>query len=156
LRFIEERSNLLSSARRRRKTMLAVCLAARRPRPATAFYFTSARILWPGSTGRASGPLATSMRFFAGPALLIVDELGYLPLQAEGARRSSGGEPGYLKGSICLTTTGPSSAGPDLRRPMVARPMLDRMLHRSCVLQVRVRATHARPPRPRRAAARGP
>jgi len=25
------------------------------------------------------------MRFFCGPALLIIDELGYLPLQAEGA-----------------------------------------------------------------------
>jgi hypothetical protein len=45
------------------------------------------------------------MRFFAGPRLLIIDELGYLPLQAEGAaalfrvitQR-------HFKGSIVLTT----------------------------------------------------
>ena len=45
------------------------------------------------------------MRFFSGPAVLIVDELGYLPMPAEDAaslfqvisRR-------YQKGSIILTT----------------------------------------------------
>jgi DNA replication protein DnaC len=45
------------------------------------------------------------MRFYCGPAVLVIDELGYLPMQAEAAaalfefvqRR-------YLKGSIILTT----------------------------------------------------
>ena len=31
------------------------------------------------------GRWATTMRFYAGPTLLVIDELGYLPLQAEGA-----------------------------------------------------------------------
>src|SRR6266487_4112360 len=51
------------------------------------------------------GRWATTMRSLATPRLLIIDELGYLPLQAEGAaslfqviaQR-------YLKGSIALTT----------------------------------------------------
>ena len=31
------------------------------------------------------GRWATTMRFFAGPTLLVIDELGYLPLPAEAA-----------------------------------------------------------------------
>jgi DNA replication protein DnaC len=49
--------------------------------------------------------LAPAMCFFAGPSLLVIDELGYLRLASEAAsalfqvvtRR-------YLKGSIILTT----------------------------------------------------
>ena len=73
------------------------------------------------------------MRFFPGPSVLIVDEVGYLPMQAEAAaalfqvvsRR-------YLKGSIILTTNRSiSSWGQIFDDPMVAAAMLDRLLHRS-------------------------
>jgi DNA replication protein DnaC len=76
------------------------------------------------------------MRFFSGPSVLIVDEVGYLPMQAEAAaalfqvvsRR-------YLKGSIILTTNRSiSSWGQIFDDPMVAAAMLDRLLHRSAVL----------------------
>jgi DNA replication protein DnaC len=78
------------------------------------------------------------MRFFAGPSLLIIDELGYLPLATEAAaalfqvisRR-------YLKGSIVLTTNrGIASWGQIFDDPVVAAAMLDRLLHRSTVLTI--------------------
>jgi DNA replication protein DnaC len=86
-----------------------------------------------------------------GPRLLIIDELGYLPLPAEGAaalfqviaQR-------YLKGSIVLTTNrGIASWGQIFDDPMVAAAMLDRLLHRCTVLQIdgdsyRMRAHRAR------------
>jgi DNA replication protein DnaC len=91
------------------------------------------------------------MRFFAQPSLLIIDELGYLPLAGEAAsalfqvvaRR-------YLKGSIVLTTNrGIPSWGQIFDDPMVAAAMLDRLLHKSVVLQIdgesyRMRAHRAR------------
>ena len=97
------------------------------------------------------GRWATTMRFFAGPRLLIIDELGYLPMQAEGAaalfqvitQR-------YFKGSIVLTTNlGIPSWGKIFDDPMVAAAMLDRLLHRSVVLNItgesyRMRAHRAR------------
>ena len=64
------------------------------------------------------GRWATTMRFFSGPSVLIIDELGYLPMPAEDAnalfqvitRR-------YLKGSIILTTNrGVARLGRHLRR----------------------------------------
>ena len=77
------------------------------------------------------------MRFYCGPSVLVIDGLGYLPLQAEGAaalfevvqRR-------YLKGSIILTTNRSVRLGPSLDDPMIAAAMLDRLLHRSVVLQI--------------------
>ena len=91
------------------------------------------------------------MRFFAGPRLLIIDEVGYLPLASEAAaalfqvitQR-------YLKGSICLTTNlGVGSWGKIFDDPMVAAAMLDRLLHRSVVFNIdgdsyRMRAHRAR------------
>jgi len=91
------------------------------------------------------------MRFYCGPALLVIDELGYLALQAEGAaalfevvqRR-------YLRSSIVLTTNrGIASWGEIFDDPMIAAAMLDRLLHRSVVLQIegesyRMRAHRAR------------
>jgi len=76
------------------------------------------------------------MRFYAGPRLLIIDELGYLPMPSEGAaalfqvitQR-------YGKGSIVLTTNlGVGSWGRIFDDPMVAAAMLDRLLHRSVVV----------------------
>jgi DNA replication protein DnaC len=78
------------------------------------------------------------MRFFAGPRLLIIDEVGYLPLANEAAaalfqvitQR-------YLKSSTVLTTNlGVGSWGKIFDDPMVAAAMLDRLLHRSVVFNI--------------------
>ena len=91
------------------------------------------------------------MRFYAGPRLLIIDEVGYLPLAAEAAaalfqviaQR-------YLRGSVILTTNlGIASWGRIFDDPTVAAAMLDRLLHRSVVFAIngdsyRMRAHQAR------------
>ena len=134
------------------KTMLAVCLARQAVEAGYRVYYTSAADL-AARCHRAAieGRWATAMRFYCGPALLVIDELGYLPLQAEGAaalfevvqRR-------YLKGSIVLTTNrGIPSWGEIFDDSMIAAAMLDRLLHRSVVLQIdgesyRMRAHRAR------------
>jgi DNA replication protein DnaC len=69
---------------------------------------------------------------------LLIDELGYLPLQAEGAaalfevvqRR-------YLKGSIILTTNrGIAQWGEIFDDTTVAAAILDRLLHHGTVLTI--------------------
>ena len=57
------------------------------------------------SPRRVEGRWATTMRFYAGPRLLIVDEVGYLPLPDEAAAvLFQVVSQRYLKGSIVLTT----------------------------------------------------
>jgi DNA replication protein DnaC len=88
------------------KTHLAVGLARAAVHAGYRTYFTTAADL-AARCHRAAieGRWATTMRFFAGPTLLVVDELGYLPLPGEAAsalfhvvtQR-------YLKTSIIMTT----------------------------------------------------
>jgi DNA replication protein DnaC len=102
------------------------------------------------------------MRFFASPTLLVIDEMGYLPLPAEAssalfqvvAQR-------YGKTSIVMTTNRPiTSWGEILGDTTVAAARLDRLLHRSVVLDItgdsyRLRDHHARADTTRRAARTG-
>ena len=76
------------------------------------------------------------MRFFAGPTLLVIDELGYLPLPAEAASALFQViNQRYLKTSIVITTNRPVGArGEILSDTTVAAGMLDRLLHRSVVV----------------------
>jgi len=100
-------------------------------------YFTSAADL-AARCHRAAieGKWATMMRFFAGPTLLIIDELGYLPLPGEAASALFQViNQRYLKTSIVLTTNRPVGAwGEILGDTTVAAAMLDRLLHRSVVV----------------------
>jgi DNA replication protein DnaC len=114
-------------------------------------YFTSAADL-AARCHRAAieGKWATMMRFFAGPTLLIIDELGYLPLPGEAASALFQViNQRYLKTSIVLTTNRPVGAwGQILGDTTVAAAMLDRLLHRSVVVTLdgasyRLRNHHA-------------
>ena len=90
------------------------------------------------------------MRFWAGPQLLIIDELGYLPMPAEAAshlfqvvtRR-------YEHGSIILTTNRHiADWGQIFADTTPATAILDRLLHHATVLSdQRRQLPHARPPR---------
>ena len=68
------------------KTHLAVGLARQVAEAGYRTYFTTAADL-AARCHRAAieGRWAYTMRFFAGPTLLVIDELGYLPLPAEAA-----------------------------------------------------------------------
>jgi DNA replication protein DnaC len=114
--------------------MLAVALArASIDAGYRTYYTTAADLVARCHRAALEGRWATTMRFFAGPRLLIIDEVGYLPLANEAAaalfqvitQR-------YLKSSTVLTTNlGVGSWGKIFDDPMVA--MLDRLLHRSVV-----------------------
>lgn len=84
------------------------------------------------------GRWATCMRFFAGPTLLVIDELGYLPLPAEAASALfQVVAQRYLKTSVVITTNRSIAEwGEVLGDTTVAAAMLDRLLHRSVVINL--------------------
>src|SRR6476469_3161463 len=119
------------------KTHLSVGLARAAAHAGYRTYFTTAADL-AARCHRAAieGRWATTMRFYAGPTCLVIDELGYLPLPAEAASALfQVVAQRYLKTSIILTTNRPvTSWGEILGDTMVAAALLDRLLHRSVVL----------------------
>lgn len=134
------------------KTHLAVGLGRAAAIAGYRTYFTTAADL-AARCHRAAieGRWSTTMRFFAGPTLLVIDELGYLPLPGEAASALfQVVSQRYLKTSIVLTTNrGVASWGEILGDTTVAAAMLDRLLHRSVVLNLdgdsyRLRNHHAR------------
>ncbi len=103
-----------------------------------AYFTTAADLAARCQRAALEGRWAPTMRFFSGPAVLIVDELGLLSMPAEDAaalfqvisRR-------YLKGSIILTTNrGVASWGDIFTDATIAAAMLDRLLHRSVVINI--------------------
>ena len=89
LRFIDEGANVMFIGPPGvGKTMLAVGLARAGAEAGHRVYFTTAADLAARCHKAAiEGRWATMMRFYAGPRLLAIDELGYLPLASR--RRSS-------------------------------------------------------------------
>ena len=114
------------------------------------YYTTAADLAARCHKAAIEGRWATTMRFFAGPQLLIIDEVGYLPLAAEAAAALFQViSQRYLKGSTILTTNlAVGTWGRIFDDPMVAAAMLDRLLHRAVVFNItgdsyRMRAHHA-------------
>ncbi|MDI9977437.1 IS21-like element helper ATPase IstB [Rhodococcus sp. IEGM 1307] len=133
------------------KTHLSVGLARAAVHAGYRTYFTTAADL-AARCHRAAieGRWATTMRFYAGPTLLVVDELGYLPLPGEAASALfQVVAQRYLKTSIIVNTNrSVGEWGEVLGDTTVAAAMLDRLLHRSVVLNLdgdsyRLRDHHA-------------
>ena len=78
------------------------------------------------------------MRFWNGPQLLVIDELGYLPMAGEaGAHLFQVISRRYQHGSIALTTNrGITEWGQIFDDTAVATAMLDRLLHHATVVAI--------------------
>jgi DNA replication protein DnaC len=140
LGFIETRSNIaLLGPPGVGKSHLAISLAVAACQAGCSVYFTSLDDLAAKlRTADAVGKLPWQMRTYLRPALLVIDEVGYLPLDRTDAnlifqlvaRR-------YEKGSIILTSNKTFSEwGQVFTDEVLATAILDRFLHHCDVISI--------------------
>lgn len=122
------------------KTHLAVALAEATIQAGMAAYFITAHDLI-ADLGLAyrEGRLDRRMRIYLSPKLLIIDEMGYLPLDALGAtiffQLISAR---YERGSVILTSNKSyADWGTIFGDPIIATAILDRLLHHSTTINIR-------------------
>jgi DNA replication protein DnaC len=121
------------------KTHLAIALGRAAAEAGHSVLFVTATALLAAlSRAQVEGKLAEQIAFYAKPKLLVVDELGYLPLEKQTAhlffqlvsRR-------YVRGSMLITTNQTITQwGHVFGDEMIASAVLDRVLHHSHVLVI--------------------
>ena len=121
------------------KTHLALALGVEAVKAGRSVYFaTLADIVSSLAKAEREGTLRERLRFLCRPQLLIIDEIGYLPVIAGGgnlvfqlvnAR--------YERGAMILTSNrGFAEWGDIFGSPIVATALLDRLLHHAIVVQI--------------------
>jgi DNA replication protein DnaC len=121
------------------KTHLAIGLARAAAQAGHRVYFTTADDLAKRCRkAAAEGRWATTMRFFCGPRLLVIDEFAYARTHPDPDANTALFEVisrRYLKSSTIITShTGIAGWGERLGDPMLAAAILDRLLHTGIVV----------------------
>ena len=142
LRFIgEHRPVVLLGQPGCGKTHLAVALATAAVEAGYRGYFTTAddmvRTLL---AARAAGNFATKLRAYTAPTALVIDDVGLLPIGAEGAgvfftvinARYENGHP-----TLATSNRGLPSWGEVFGDAVVAAAILDRLMHRAVVFNIK-------------------
>ena len=135
------------------KSHLALALGVEAIKAGRSVYFaTLADIVGTLAKAEREGQLRERIRWFCRAALLIVDEIGYLPVvhgggnlffQLVNAR--------YEKGAMILTSNrGFAEWGEVFGDPVVATALLDRLLHHAVVIQIEGSSYRLRQHRPLR------
>lgn len=141
LRFVHEASNvILLGPPGVGKTHLSVALAIEAIRSGFGAYFITAHDLVADlGTAYREGRLERRLRVYLAPKVLVIDEMGYLPMDDLGAtiffQLVSAR---YERGSIILTSNKSyGDWGTIFGDPIIATAILDRLLHHSTTMNIR-------------------
>jgi DNA replication protein DnaC len=148
LRFVEEKRNvILLGPPGVGKTHLAIALGIAATEVGYRTYFVSASDMVSSlQSAHLEGVSRYRMRTYTGPSVLVIDELGYLPLdQASANWIFEVVSLRYEKASIVLTSNrGFSDWGQVFADSVVATAIVDRLLHSATVVNVRGRSYRMR------------
>jgi len=121
------------------KSHLAIALGIEAVKAGRSVYFaTLAEIIDSLTRAEREGKLAHRISYITRPALLIIDEVGYLPVQKGGANLFFQLiNARYERGAIILTSNrGFSEWGEVFGDTVVAAALLDRLLHHAIVIEI--------------------
>ena len=121
------------------KSHLATALAVEAVKAGRSVYFsTLADIITSLAKAERDGQLRERLRYLCRAALLVVDEIGYLPVTPGGANLFFQlVNARYEKGAMILTSNrGFAEWGEVFGDPVVATALLDRLLHHAVVIQI--------------------